>query len=116
MAKFIPILLAAPIALTGLTLPAAAQDNAAFEKESIAVRYDDLNLTSSAGRERLSKRVRIAVQQVCGTRAARDLKTRQVAYKCRDAAMRDADVKMAALFENSGTALADAGAMVVATQ
>ncbi|MBL8651333.1 MAG: UrcA family protein [Sphingopyxis sp.] len=116
MAKLIPILLAAPIALTGLSLPAAAQDDPSVDKRSVAVRYDDLNLANAAGRERLSARVQSAVRQVCGVRSARDAWERQTASKCKDAAMRDADGKLAALFERNGTAFADAGSLVVATQ
>jgi UrcA family protein len=108
MAKLFPILLVAPLALTGLSLPAAAQ-----ERQSVVVRYDDLNLSSASGRERLTTRVRMAVLQVCGARDTRDLKAKAQAATCKKAAMRDADVKLAGLFSGNGTALADRGTVYV---
>ncbi len=109
MAKLIPILLAAPLAITGLSLPAAAQ-----EKQSVVVRYDDLNLSSALGRERLTTRVRMAVIEVCGMRDVRDLKAKAKANTCKKIAMRDAEVKLAGLFNGNGTALADRGPVIVA--
>ena len=109
MAKFTSLLLIAPLALTGLSLPAAAQ-----EKQSVVVRYDDLNLSSASGRERLTTRVRMAVMQVCGIRDTRDLKAKAKANTCKKVAMRDADVKLAGLFNGNGTALADRGPVIVA--
>lgn len=110
MSKLITLtLLAAPLMLTGLSVPAAAQ-----EKQSVVVRYDDLNLSSVSGREQLNKRVKRAVRQVCNTRLAQGLQAQAKARACEDFAMRDADVKLAALFNGSGTALADSGPVLVA--
>ncbi len=55
MAKF-SFLLAAPIALAGFSVPAAAEDDG--ERHTVVVRYDDLNLSSVGGRERLTTRVK----------------------------------------------------------
>jgi UrcA family protein len=109
MAKLTLILLAAPIALTSLSFPAAAQ-----EKKTVVVRYDDLNISSVSGRERLNTRVRMAVRDVCGTRLAQGLRAEQKARYCEEVALKDADVKLAALFNGDGTALASRGPVIVA--
>ncbi|WP_260583404.1 UrcA family protein [Sphingopyxis sp. PET50] len=109
MAKLTLILLAAPIALTGLSMPAAAQ-----EKKTVIVRYDDLNISSVSGRERLNTRVKMAIRDVCNTRLAQGLRAEQKARQCETIAMKDADVKLASLFNGGGTALADRGPVIVA--
>ena len=109
MAKLTLILLAAPIALTSLSMPAAAQ-----EKKTVIVRYDDLNMASVSGRERLQTRVKMAVRDVCAARLAQGLRATQKARQCETVAMRDADVKLAGLLNGNGTALADRGPVVVA--
>ena len=112
MAK-ISLLLAAPVALVGFAVPAAAEDNG--DRRSVVVRYDDLNLSSAQGRERLNTRVKFAVQTVCGSRPLyrQGLRERAVALQCEDSAMADADVKLAALFNGDGTHLADRGRIVI---
>lgn len=110
MSKLISLtLLAAPLMLTGLSVPAAAQ-----EKQSVVVHYDDLNLSSAKGRERLTTRVKMAVRQVCNTRLAQGVQAQAKARACENFAMRDADVKLAGLFNGNGTALADRGPVIVA--
>ena len=111
MAKLTLILLAAPLALTGLSVPAAAQ-----EERSVVVRYDDLNLASTPGRERLKWRVASAIRTVCESRPnyRQPLAQRAKALECEAAARRDADVKLAGLFSGDGTALAGRGQIVVA--
>ncbi|HJS10656.1 UrcA family protein [Sphingopyxis sp.] len=112
MAKF-SFLLAAPVALAGFSVPAAAEDES--DRHTVVVRYDDLNLSSVAGRERLSTRVKYAVQKVCGTRPLhrRSLRERTVANRCKDNAMADADVKLAGLFNGEGTRYADRGRIII---
>lgn len=109
MAKLTLILLAAPLVLTSISVPAAAQ-----EKKTVVVRYDDLNLSSATGRDRLSTRVKMAVRDVCNTRLAQGLRAEQKARQCESIAMKDADVKLASLFSGNGTALADRGPVIVA--
>ena len=113
MAKF-SFLLAAPVALAGFSVPAAAEDYG--ERHTVVVRYDDLNLSSADGRERLSTRVKFAVQKVCGLRvhSRQGLRERAVANRCKDSAMADADVKLAGLFNGDSARLADRGRIVVA--
>jgi len=113
MAKISYILLATPIAFAGLTVPAAAEDNG--ERRSVTVRYHDLNLASVDGRERLTTRVRTAVQKVCGSRALyrQPLAERTVAQRCKQATLADADVKLAGLFNGDVARLADRGRIVI---
>ena len=113
MAKF-SFLLAVPVALAGFSVPAAAEEDG--ERHTAIVRYDDLNLSSVEGRERLSTRVKFAVQKVCGTRLhyRQGLRERAEANRCEDSAMADADVKLAGLFNGESARLADRGRIVVA--
>lgn len=113
MAKF-SILLAAPVALAGFSVPAAAEDDG--ERHTVVVRYDDLNLSSADGRERLTTRVKYAVQKVCGIRvhSRQGLRERALANRCENSAMADADVKLASLFNGESARLADRGRIVVA--
>src|SRR3546814_3273132 len=70
MAKLSLMLLAAPLATAGFSLPAAANPAAedGIERHTAIVRYNDLNLSSVEGRERLTTRVKHAVRKVCGRR------------------------------------------------
>jgi UrcA family protein len=111
MAK-LSLLLAAPIAFVGFIVPAAAEDG---ERQTAIVRYGDLNLASVEGRERLTTRVKYAVQKVCGRRTnyRQDLQTRALAQRCKSTAMADADVKLASLFSGGMARLADRGRIVI---
>ena len=113
MAKF-SFLLVAPVALVGFAVPAAAEDEG--ERHSVVVRYDDLNLSSADGRERLATRVKFAVRKVCGNRLhyRQALRERAIANRCEDSAMADAEVKLASLFNGESARLADRGRIVVA--
>ena len=115
MAKFSLITLAVPMALAGFSVPAAAEDDIDGERHSVVVRYDDLNLLSAQGRERLTTRVKYAVQEVCGTRLnyRQTLRERAASNRCEDTAMADAGVKLADLFKGEGSRLADRGRIVV---
>lgn len=112
MTKF-SLLLATPIALVGFAVPVAAEDDG--ERRSVVVRYHDLNLASVDGRERLTTRVRTAVQKVCGSRALyrQPLSERSVAQRCKKATLADADVKLAGLFNGDVARLADRGRIVI---
>lgn len=112
MAKFSLLLLAAPLTLAAISTPVAAQE----QKKSVVVRYDDLNLASAAGRERLTARVNRALQQVCDSRPhyRQTLSERADALECEADARRDTDVKLAALFNGASARFADQGGVVVA--
>ena len=68
MAKLSLILLSAPVACIGLSVPAAAAAADDGERRTVVVRYNDLNLASVEGRERLNSRVKSAVRTVCNSR------------------------------------------------
>lgn len=110
MAKLSLILMAAPLALTGLSVPAAAQ-----EGKSAVVRYDDLNLSSTQGRERLEWRIASAIRNVCDSRPhyRQTLTERALSRECEVAAHRDTNVKLAGLLGGEGAALADRGQVIV---
>ena len=109
MAKFSLMLLAVPLATAGIAAPAFAQGDA----RSVTVSYDDLNLSSEGGRERLTTRVKVAVRQVCGSPSRMTLRERAAENACKAQAMRDAETKLATLFNGDGTRLADQGPVVV---
>lgn len=110
MAKFPLMLLAAPLATAGIAVPAFAQD----DTRSVSVSYEDLNLSSERGRERLTTRVKMAVRKVCGSPGRVTLSERAAENACKALAMRDAETKLAALFNGGGTRLAEQEAVVVA--
>lgn len=114
MAKFPFILLAVPLAAVGTVAPAAASPSGE-ERQSVTVRYDDLNLASEKDRGRLTTRVKLAVEKVCGGGPGyrQALRERAIAQRCQDATMADANVKLASLFGADGTRLADRGPLVV---
>ncbi|MBA3678230.1 MAG: UrcA family protein [Sphingosinicella sp.] len=62
------------------------QDGSALISESVD--YSDLDLSNEAGRARLDHRIRIAIQQVCGTASDSDLEGKNEVRRCR-AATRD---------------------------
>jgi UrcA family protein len=112
MAKIINIALAAAVLATGLAVPAMAGDT---EKVSVEVRYDDLNLTSASGRERLETRVRSAVRRICRVGVSKNLELIRAAQTCATQAMVDADTKMASLIESKGVAYAERAERVTAS-
>lgn len=113
MAKF-SFLLAVPVALAGISVPAAAQSDG--ERYTAIVRYDDLDLSSVDGRDRLNTRVKYAVQKVCDSRPLhrQGLRERANSNRCEDSAMADAGVKLASLYNGESARLADRGRIVVA--
>lgn len=114
MAK-LSLLLAAPIAVAGFIIPAAAAAKDDSERLTVIVRYNDLNLSSVEGRKRLTTRVKYAVQTVCGSRVhyRQPLGVRAIAQRCEDSTMDDAQAKLAGLLNGNGTALADRGGIVI---
>lgn len=67
------VLPALALGLAVVAAPAAAQSN-------VAVRYNDLDLTKTAGRDVLERRLDRAVRNVCGDRPSRNL-TMMAGYK-----------------------------------
>jgi UrcA family protein len=113
MAKFSFILIAAPLAAAGLIAPAAAAPSNKAE-QSVTVRYDDLNLSSEKGRDRLAVRVKMAIRQVCKSNSRVTLAERADVRNCEVAANRGAETQLAELFNGQKALLADRGALVVA--
>lgn len=113
MAKLSFILLAAPLAAAGAIVPAAASA-ADDDQQSITVRYDDLNLSSERGRDRLTGRVKMAIRQICGSNSRRMLAERIETRRCEAELGRNTDTQLASLFNGSNARLADRGALVVA--
>ena len=109
MTKLTCALLAAPLLATGMAAPAAAQQ----DSHSVIVRYDDLNLGSQAGRDRLETRVRTAVRQVCSTPDRTTLAQRARILECMADASRDANTRVAALIGGQGSQFADSGQLTV---
>lgn len=116
MAKLSLILLSAPIACIGLSVPAAAAaDDGDGERRTVVVRYNDLNLASVEGRDRLNSRVKSAVRTVCNSRPnyRPTLHERAHALNCEKVTMADADVKLASLLNGDGTRLAGRGQTIM---
>lgn len=89
-------LFAAAVATTlASTAPVLAQPDGMLEPTKRVVRYDDLDLTTAKGRERLDVRMRMAVNSACGYWSARSLSEKAVVDKCRDAAKEQGEVKIA---------------------
>ena len=111
MAKLSFILLAMPFVAASAVVPATAQDE---ERRSVTVRYDDLNLSSESGRERLTKRVKMAVRQVCGSANRLTLRERAAEQKCELHTRRQAETRLASPFNGRSARLADQRPVVVA--
>lgn len=113
MSKLSLILLTAPVACIGLTVPAAAEDGG--ERRTVVVRYNDLNLASVEGRDRLNLRVKSAVRTVCNSRPnyRPTLTERARSQNCEKVAMADADVKLAGLLDGDGIRVADRGQTIL---
>lgn len=116
MAKLSLIMLTVPTVLAGFSVPAAAADNFDDDRATVVVPYNDLNLSSAEGRERLTTRVKYAVRTVCGSRPGyrQELRQRAKALRCEATAMADADAKLATLFDSDGARLADRGGVSIA--
>lgn len=115
MAKLSLILLSAPLACIGLSIPAVAAAKDDGERRTVVVRYHDLNLASVEGRERLNSRVKSAVRKVCNSRPNYRPTLNELAQSqtCEAATMADADAKLAGLLNGDGTRLADRGQTIL---
>lgn len=95
-------LFAAAVATTlASTAPVLAQPDSMLEPTTRVVRYDDLDLTSARGRERLDTRMRMAVNSACGHWSARSLSEKAIVEKCRAAARAQGEVKVAEAIRNA---------------
>lgn len=115
MAKLSYIFLGIPFAVAGaaVAVPAAADEN----ERRVEVRYDDLNLASVSGRERLATRVSVAVRNVCGGNVGRVTLREQAAIRqCEADAMGRAQTRMAALIGGHGAQFADQGRQPLAAK
>ena len=76
-----------PILFAAATLAAAITASPVLAKPATAevriVSYADLDLSSAAGRQRLSQRIDTAVRDVCGEAPSFDLARRQQVRECR---------------------------------
>jgi UrcA family protein len=83
--KFMLAAAALGLGFTG-TAPAMAEQSA-FEPVKLVVQYDDLDLSSPRGRDRLETRIRSAANSACGYRSATTLSEKRDADTCRKAAI-----------------------------
>ncbi|WP_428629701.1 UrcA family protein [Sphingopyxis sp.] len=113
MAKLSLILLSAPVACIGLSVPAAAENDG--ERRTVVVRYHDLNLASVDGRDRLNARVKSAVRKVCNIHPnyRQTLQERAQSLECENVTMADADIKLAGLINGDGARFADRGQTII---
>ena len=101
----------AAIAVCGAAAPAVAQDS---DAPQVAVRYDDLNLSTTAGRDRLDTRVRTAIRAMCTDSSRLTLRQRAVAQECMAQAKRSIEPQLAALLNGSTAKFASDKPPVVA--
>ena len=90
-----------PILAAALAIAAASPAVAATEGSSTAVRYTDLDLSSSAGQEQLDRRIDVAARAACGMDTVR-IDTRvpsQSARRCYDEARANVSRQVAELIE-----------------
>ena len=81
---------AVAVALSSIAVaPAAAQD------AQIAIRYADLDLTTSAGSQALGERIEAGVKAVCERPDMRNLKSMAAWEQCKDAAVASAADQLA---------------------
>jgi len=97
--------LAAMSAATLTTAIAASPAMAATP--AIAVRYDDLNLASPAGRARLEGRLVQAATVLCGRGDVRELRLSTLSHACRQQALAGARGQLAAALRGGDYANAD---------
>ena len=74
-----------------------AADIGGVAAPTVAVRYGDLDLSTSQGRASLHRRVGAAVDKLCEYGKSRDLSAQAAASRCRKVAMAAGEKDMAAL-------------------
>lgn len=106
------LILTAALAASSIAVPSLAQDGG--DKATATVRYDDLNLASAAGRERLDTRVRTAIKSMCAADSRQNLQQRAASLECEAAAKRSIEPQMAALYNGASVKFASEKPPVVA--
>lgn len=105
------LIAAAALTAAGLAGPAFANDE---ERQTVTVRYDDLNLASAAGRERLDTRVRVAIRNMCNAGVGATARERVTSAKCVAVANRSVETQFAALYKGGSARFASEKPPVVA--
>ena len=112
-AIFVSLSAAAAFLNVAVAAPAQAAD---YDGRSIAVRYADLDLTTTVGAARLERRIAYAAKIVCGPADMRALDQAMQVRACRTGAIASAEpqVKLILALADRGTRFADAGALTIA--
>src|SRR5438309_8877728 len=100
--KFAGLAIAAALTVTGggvaaVTTPAHAEGLTAPAVVAATVRYDDLNLRSAAGIERLNARIRAAADRLCIAPGVKGLDASLAGLECRDALIEAAGSRVKAI-------------------
>ncbi|HEX2763338.1 MAG TPA: UrcA family protein [Allosphingosinicella sp.] len=111
--RFAALALAAAFAVSGGTLAAFAAPAAAADivvtgspAPTAKVAYDDLDLGSAAGLNRLNARIRAAADRLCSDPGVKGLEAQLQAAACRDATIAAAAPQVARAIAQSGFASA----------
>lgn len=76
------------------------------EPRQAVVQYNDLALSSSAGRESLDRRLKLALNMVCGRPAGKSFEEMVAIRKCKKRAMAEVEPQRAIAIVKSGARLA----------
>jgi len=105
------MLMIAMTATGGASATAMAQEG---DTPQILVHYNDLDLTTTSGRERLDLRVRNAIRSMCKISERQPLRQRAMAQECVAQAHRSVEPQLAALLNGSSARFASEKPPVVA--
>jgi UrcA family protein len=97
MVKTVPAIAALAFA-AALVVPTVSH---AQDTRSMTVFYEDLNLTSAIGQDRLQRRVGLAASYVCGQADTRDFSWAREVKLCRDGAIDGAQPAVLAAINNA---------------
>lgn len=92
------------VAVAAMLSPSSAFAQA--DAPSVRVAHGDLNLSTTAGRERLERRLATAVKRVCPSIYARELVAQQIARSCIAETHASLKQTVASLLKGQGVALA----------
>jgi UrcA family protein len=95
------ILYLAAVASTVIAVPTSPD-----QPRQVRVLYGDIELSTSAGRESLDRRLKLAVNMVCGRKAGQPLYELATVRKCEKRAMAQVDPQRAIAIAKSGVKLA----------
>jgi UrcA family protein len=88
---------------SAVTMVPAAPD----QPRQAHVNYQDLNLATTSGQQRLDRRLHIAMDRVCGSRWTNNLNEQREYRKCRNRALAEiAPQRQAAILKASGVRVA----------